>query len=111
MQAESITKFMEKRKMRYKLTKDELDIEKNVLNYVELNGNEKNELNNIIDNINKKKAITLRLNENDLEKIKYEAEREGIPYQTFISSILHKYISHQLIEEKYIKKLKELFVH
>ena len=49
--------------------------------------------------------------ENDLEKIKYEAKREGIPYQTFINSILHKYITNQLVEEKLFLKFKELIAH
>ncbi|MCK4777045.1 MAG: hypothetical protein KAS39_01635, partial [Actinomycetia bacterium] len=56
-----------------------------------------------------RKAITLRLKQSDLEKIKVQAEKEGIPYQTFISSILHKYITHQLVDEKYIERLKGLF--
>lgn len=57
-----------------------------------------------------KKHITLRINENDLERIKFEAEKEGIPYQTFINSILHKYTTHQLVDEKLFIKFKELFV-
>jgi len=59
---------------------------------------------------NLKKAITLRINENDLERIKFEAEKEGIPYQTFITSILHKYTTKQLVDEKLFLKFKELFV-
>ncbi|MHB1275643.1 MAG: CopG family antitoxin, partial [Candidatus Humimicrobiaceae bacterium] len=42
-----------------------------------------------------KKVITLRLNNNDLEQIKSIAANEGIPYQTLISSVLHKYINHR----------------
>ena len=44
----------------------------------------------------KRKAINLRLLESDLESIKTEAIREGIPYQTLIGSILHKYIKGNL---------------
>ena len=40
----------------------------------------------------KKKAISIRLLEADLEGIKARAIREGIPYQTLISSIIHKYL-------------------
>lgn len=43
--------------------------------------------------INKRKAINLRVLEADLEKIKTEAIKDGIPYQTLISSILHKYVN------------------
>lgn len=38
----------------------------------------------------KRKSITLRVFEDDLEKIKYFAREEGIPYQTLITSLLHK---------------------
>jgi predicted DNA binding CopG/RHH family protein len=47
--------------------------------------------------MSKKKAINLRLLEHDLQSIKTEAIREGIPYQTLISSILHKYVQGNLV--------------
>ena len=97
--------------MKYKLTKEEIEIENAAEKFVEFNDEEKNELDKIIDNANLKRAITLRINENDLERIKFEAEKEGIPYQTFITSILHKYTTHQLVDEKLFTKFKELFVH
>lgn len=43
--------------------------------------------------LNKRKAINLRLLESDLERIKTEAIKDGIPYQTLISSIIHKYVN------------------
>lgn len=86
--------------MKYKLTKEEIEIENAAEKFVEFNDTEKSELDGIINTANLKKAITLRINENDLEKIKFEAEKEGIPYQTFITSILHKYTTHQLVDEK-----------
>lgn len=46
--------------------------------------------------MSKKKAINLRLLEYDLQCIKTEAIREGFPYQTLISSILHKYVQENL---------------
>jgi predicted DNA binding CopG/RHH family protein len=44
----------------------------------------------------KRKPINLRLLEDDLERIKAEAIKEGIPYQTLISSIIHRYVSGNL---------------
>ena len=35
--------------------------------------------------------ISLRLNKSDLTEIKAEALKQGLPYQTLISSILHQY--------------------
>lgn len=41
----------------------------------------------------KKKLYSIRLNEDDMEKLKKIAEEQWLPYQTLISSILHKYVS------------------
>ena len=46
----------------------------------------------------KDKRITLRLSSLDLEAIQSKAIEEGIPYQTLISSILHKYVTGRLVE-------------
>ena len=51
----------------------------------------KQELMQIARNtLNKTRNINLRLTERDLQKLKAKAVREGIPYQTLASSILHK---------------------
>ena len=47
----------------------------------------------------KRKPISLRLLASDLESIKTEAIKEGIPYQTLIGSILHKYIKGNLVSK------------
>lgn len=39
----------------------------------------------------KKKQINIRLPIQTVAKIKYKAKLEGIPYQTLIGSVLHKY--------------------
>ena len=46
----------------------------------------------------KDKRINIRITNRDLDAIKSKAQREGIPYQTLISSIIHKYISGSLRE-------------
>jgi len=45
--------------------------------------------------------MNIRISSSELEKIKAVAMQEGLKYQTFIKSILHKYITGQLIEEKH----------
>jgi len=45
--------------------------------------------------------MNIRISSSELEKIKAVAQQEGLKYQTFIKSILHKYITGQLIEEKH----------
>lgn len=41
----------------------------------------------------KNKRINIRISERDLNALQRRALEEGIPYQTLVSSILHKYIS------------------
>jgi len=44
------------------------------------------------------------LDNQTLALIKQKAQEEGLPYQTLISSILHKYATDRLIDEKDILK-------
>lgn len=41
----------------------------------------------------KTKNINIRITELVLAKLKAKAQEEGIPYQTLVSSILHKYVN------------------
>ena len=47
----------------------------------------------------KNKRINIRISEKDFLGIKAKSLEEGIPYQTLISSILHKFISGKLVEK------------
>ncbi len=49
--------------------------------------------------IAKDKRITLRISSADLEGIQARAIEEGIPYQTLISSVIHKYVTGRLSEK------------
>lgn len=40
--------------------------------------------------------INIRISSYDIERLKRIAVREGLPYQTLIASILHKYVAHHL---------------
>ena len=44
----------------------------------------------------KNKNINLRISEADLDEIKRIAIREGMPYQTLIGSLVHKYAVNQM---------------
>ncbi len=46
----------------------------------------------------KSKRINIRLSEADLESLQRKALEEGLPYQTLISSVLHKYVRGKLQE-------------
>lgn len=43
--------------------------------------------------------ITLRISEGDLLKLKQKAAHKGLPYQTFIASVLHEYAEGHFIEK------------
>jgi len=54
----------------------------------------------IAKNKNKKaERINIRLATQDLMGLQKKAMQEGLPYQTLISSLLHKYVTGQLIEK------------
>ena len=50
--------------------------------------------------LQKDKRINIRMSSKDLDQVQAIADQEGIPYQTLISSIIHKYVSGYLIEKK-----------
>lgn len=43
--------------------------------------------------------INIRLSSRDLRAIQSRALKEGVPYQTLVSSVLHKYVDGQLVEK------------
>lgn len=47
----------------------------------------------------KGKRVNIRISEKDLLDLQRRALRDGIPYQTLISSVLHKYVSGALVEK------------
>jgi len=81
-----------------KLEKDEQEI----VDYIEQNDPKSipnlqervAELKNVVhQSTTKKKQINIRVLESDLEKLKSKALEEGIPYQTLLNSIVHKYVN------------------
>ena len=47
----------------------------------------------------KDKRVNIRLSSVDLNDIQAKALEEGIPYQTLIASVLHKYVTGRLAEQ------------
>ena len=47
----------------------------------------------------KDRRVNIRISTKDLEGLQKRALVEGIPYQTLIASILHKYVSGRLVEQ------------
>ena len=45
---------------------------------------------NTIQAKSRKKSLNIRLYGEDIERVKAQAMREGLPYQTYLSSMIHK---------------------
>jgi predicted DNA binding CopG/RHH family protein len=58
---------------------------------------EKARFRKIAANTLQRKSINIRVFESDIEKIKSIASNEGIPYQTLITSILHKVATGKIV--------------
>jgi predicted DNA binding CopG/RHH family protein len=96
-------------KNKYELTEEEKLIEREADNFTPIKKEKKKRIENIIEQTKKNKAISLRITNYDLEKIKEKAEQEGLPYQTLITNVLHKYITNQLYgKDEIIKSIKLL---
>jgi predicted DNA binding CopG/RHH family protein len=64
-----------------------------------LTGDRRTELVAVAANTFKKdKRINIRISRRDLLAVQSKASKEGIPYQTLVSSIIHKYISGSLTD-------------
>jgi predicted DNA binding CopG/RHH family protein len=44
--------------------------------------------------------MNIRIDQDELDIIKQKAAIDGLKYQTFVKSILHKYVIGQLVEKK-----------
>jgi predicted DNA binding CopG/RHH family protein len=46
----------------------------------------------------KNKRVNIRISSRDLEGLQARAAEEGVPYQTLMASVLHKFVSGRLVE-------------
>ena len=49
--------------------------------------------------LKKDKRVNIRISEVDLRKLQKKAVHEGLPYQTLIASVLHKFVNGSLKEQ------------
>ncbi len=91
--------------MKLKLVKEEQEIldsfEKGEWVPVKNSSKRKAEIINYARNTFKKdKRLNIRISERDLNELQKRALSEGLPYQTFVSSIIHKFLNGKLVESK-----------
>ena len=63
-----------------------------------------------VQNYKKDKRINIRISSRDLSLLQRRALEEGIPYQTLVSSILHKYVSgglHDVLANKEFRQAQK----
>lgn len=48
--------------------------------------------------LKKDTRLNIRISSQDLKNLQKRAVEEGLPYQTFVSSLLHKYVTGRLVE-------------
>lgn len=91
------------------LDPEEFEIESNVESFVPVSGKERNRIEALFDKARKNTSISLRINPKDLIKIKEKADENGLPYQTLITNVLHRYVNDEFYDKKeVIKTLKVL---
>ena len=77
------------------LDKDEMELAKSLENeewISDLTQKEKKQYEEYTRySLSKRKRINIRMSERDLKKIQAKAIEEGIPYQSLISMLIHKY--------------------
>ena len=95
-------------KRKIDLDKYEKQLESDIDTHVPIAGAKRRKIEAILDVTRKTKNINIRINQLDLENLKRNAEQEGIPYQTLIASVLHKYLSGRLVDEINIRKSVEM---
>jgi predicted DNA binding CopG/RHH family protein len=52
-----------------------------------------------LQKMRKNRRVNIRLSELDIESLQKIAVEEGIPYQTLMASVLHKYVNGRIIEK------------
>ena len=55
-----------------------------------------------------KVPISIRVDGSVLASLKSDADRLGLPYQTYVGSVLHQYVGGELIEKKTVELLRKL---
>jgi predicted DNA binding CopG/RHH family protein len=48
----------------------------------------------------KDQRLNIRISSRDLKNLQARALEEGVPYQTFAASLLHKYVSGHLVNQR-----------
>ncbi len=93
------------------LTPEEQEIEDTMHEYVPATKESMEKMHKAIElhkKQKKEKSISLRVSQGDLDGVKQIAAEEGMPYQTLITSIIHKFVTQQYVEKSQVKEIASL---
>ena len=90
--------------MKNRLDRAEQQIEDAAAEYRPVSKERHERVDTLLKSARKTRNINIRISESDLEQLKARSTEEGLPYQTLIASILHKYVSNRLVDEEAIRK-------
>ncbi|MGB7569281.1 MAG: CopG family antitoxin [Chitinivibrionales bacterium] len=90
------------------LSREEESVERNFEKYRPVSKETKNHIEKLIEGSRKSRPISLRINENDLERLKEKANKNGLPYQTMINVVIHKYVTDSYLDKEEINKFLQL---
>lgn len=89
------------------LTPEEQEIEDSIEEWVPASEETREHLRRIAERSKKNEAISIRMSGFDLSRIKERAAEQGMPYQTLINVVLHKYVTNQMYDkDEVIKTLR-----
>lgn len=94
--------------MKIKLDKYEQSLEKQADAFRPVSKTKRIQIENILESARKTKNINIRISESDLARLKQRSLEEGLPYQTLISSVLHRFVTDKLVDESAIRKYARL---
>jgi len=94
--------------MKTKLDAYERQIERSAGQFRPVSKKKAQRVEGILQRARKSRNINIRIAESDLIRLRRRSQAEGLPYQTLIASVLHKYLSDRLMDEKAIRKSVKL---
>ena len=90
------------------LDAEEREIEREIENYKPVKAETKKRIEKILEQSRKSRPISLRINEKDLVRVKEKAGKSGLPYQTMINVVIHKYVNDGFYDKDEINRYLKL---
>ena len=94
--------------MKAKLDTYERQIERSAGQFRPVSKKKARRIEGTLQRAKKSKNVNIRIAEDDLVRLKRRSQAEGLPYQTLIASVLHKYLNDRLVDEEAIRKSVKL---